>query len=196
MAGRKPPQLMMIILGEGGTGKTVIINEVTKLFALLGVSGMLAKTATSGVAATLISGTTLHNWAGLPMVIWHTEGWIEKPSKKTKEKREKNIKPTEYLVLDKASMATTEVIKATSGVTGFVKRDSSNPTEAFGGMNVILVGDFHQFPPPGCEDLALYNQKPPTKTATIGCAIFKQFKTVVILRKQRRVVDRGWMDIL
>ena len=92
MAGRKPPQLMMIILGEGGTGKTVIINEVTKLFASLSVSGMLAKTATSGVAVTLISGTTLHNWAGLPMVIWHTEGWIKKPSKKTKEKDRKSTR--------------------------------------------------------------------------------------------------------
>lgn len=196
LAGRKPPQLQMIIIGEGGTGKTVIINELTKLFASLGAGNMLAKTATSGVAATLISGTTLHNWAGLPMIIRRSEGWIEKASKKTKEKREKNIKPTTYLVLDEVSMCTTEVLEATSGVAGFMKRDDSNTTEAFGGINVILVGDFHQFPPPGRENLALYNRKPPTITAAVGCAIFEQFETVVILREQRRIEDASWMGIL
>lgn len=197
MAGRNPPQLKMITIGPGGTGKTVVINELTRMFASMGASDMLAKTATSGVAATLISGTTLHHWAGLPMIIRRTEGWIEKPSKKTKAKREKNITPTEYLVVDEASMATTEVFEATSAVAGFNKKDSrGNPTQPFGGINVILVGDFHQFPPPGREDLALFNRKPPTKTAVIGRAIFEQFETVVTLREQMRIQDARWMEIL
>ena len=69
LAGRKPPQLQMLIIGEGGTGKTVVINELTVMFVSMGASNILAKTATSGVTATLISGTTLHNWAVLPMII-------------------------------------------------------------------------------------------------------------------------------
>lgn len=196
LAGRNPPQLQMLILGQGGTGKTVVINEITKLFASLGASDMLAKTATSGVAATLIAGTTLHHWAGLPMIIRRKDGWIEKPSPKTKARREKNITPTRYLVVDEASMATTEVFEATSAVAGFNKKDVSDPTQAFGGINVILVGDFHQFPPPGREDLALFNRRPPTKTAAIGRAIFEQFETVVILKEQMRIRDARWMNIL
>ena len=70
LAGRKPPQLQMLIIGEGGTGKTVVINELTVMFESMGASNILAKTATSRVTATLISGTTLHNWAALPMIIW------------------------------------------------------------------------------------------------------------------------------
>ena len=119
-----------------------------------------------------ISGTTLHNWAALPMIIRRKDGWVERPSKKTKLRRERNITPTEYLVVDEVSMGTTEVFEVTSAVAGFIKKDSAEPTQAFGGINVILVGDFHQFPPPGCEDLALYNSKPRTKTAVIGQVIF------------------------
>ena len=196
LAGRKPPQLQMLIIGEGGTGKTVVINELTAMFASMGASNILAKTATSGVAATLISGTTLHNWAALPMIIRRKDGWVERPSKKTKLRRERNITPTEYLVVDEVSMGTTEVFEATSAVAGFIKKDSAEPTQAFGGINVILVGDFHQFPPPGREDLALYNSKPRTKTAVIGRAIFEQFETVVVLREQNRIRDVRWMEIL
>lgn len=64
----------MIVVVPGGMGKTVIISELTHLFTLLGATDMLSKTATSGVAATLISGTTLHYWAGLPMIIQQREG--------------------------------------------------------------------------------------------------------------------------
>lgn len=64
----------MIVVVPGGMGKTVIISELTHLFTLLGATDMLSKTATSGVAATLISGTTLYYWAGLPMIIQQREG--------------------------------------------------------------------------------------------------------------------------
>lgn len=174
----------MIVIGPEGTGKTVVINKITKMFALTGASDILAKTAMSGVATMFISGTTLHYWVGLPMILKRSEGWIERPSKKTKQRQEKNITPTEYLVIDEVSMATTEVMEAISAVAGFIKNNTTNPTQAFSRINVILVGDFHQFPPPGREDLALYNGKPPTNTAAIGHVIFKQFNTVVILKQQ------------
>ena len=74
LSGKNPLQLLMIVVIPGGMGKTVIINELTHLFTLLGATDMLSKTATSGVAATLISGTTLHYWAGLPMIIQQREG--------------------------------------------------------------------------------------------------------------------------
>ena len=73
----------------------------------MGTSEMLVKTATSGIASSLISRMTLHYWAGLPVIIWWTEGWIEEPSKKIKTRREQNITPTQYLVMDDVSMATT-----------------------------------------------------------------------------------------
>ena len=100
-----------------------------------------------------------------------------------KDRRVKNILPPKYLVLDEASMATTEVFGA-SGVAGFVKNDISDYIQAFGGINVILVGDLHQFPLSRHKDLALFKWKQPTTNAAIGHTIFEQFDTVVILKEQ------------
>ena len=75
LAGQKPPQLKMIVIGPRGTGKSVMINKITRMFANMGTSDMLVKTATSGIAASLISRMTLHYWAGLPVIIWWTGGY-------------------------------------------------------------------------------------------------------------------------
>ncbi|KAJ3884107.1 hypothetical protein GG344DRAFT_12160, partial [Lentinula edodes] len=67
ISGKTPEQLLMIIHGPGGTGKTVAVNAITKSFRALGMERALAKTATSGVAATLLNGHTVHSWASLPI---------------------------------------------------------------------------------------------------------------------------------
>lgn len=193
---KKPPQLLMTVIGPGGTGKTALINELTRLFDSMDARGILAKTATSGVAATLIAGTTLHFWGGLPMIAPKSDGWMETPSKIIKQRREKNVLLSEYVIIDEVSMATSELHAMASGVASHVKKDTADPTKCFGGLNVILLGDFHQFPPPGRPDLALYNNRPPNQNATIGRAIYLQFETVVVLREQMRIRDRVWMEIL
>lgn len=193
---RKPPQLLMTVIGPGGTGKTALINEITRLFESMNARRMLAKTATSGVAATLIGGTTLHFWGALPMISPKSDGWMETSNKSIKERRLANILPTDYLIIDEASMATSELVTFASGMASYIKQDSGNSARAFGGINVILFGDFHQFPPPGKQELALYNSRPPNQTATVGRAIYLQFDTVVILREQMRIKDKQWMEIL
>jgi len=58
--------LLMILEGEAGTGKSQLLSIITQTFEHLGAAHLLARTATSGVAACLIGGSTLHSWAGLP----------------------------------------------------------------------------------------------------------------------------------
>ncbi|PBK58624.1 hypothetical protein ARMSODRAFT_854946, partial [Armillaria solidipes] len=60
LSGREPPPLRMILYGEGGTGKSRVIQTVTQAFASRGQTGLLLKAAYTGVAASLIDGKTLH----------------------------------------------------------------------------------------------------------------------------------------
>ncbi|KAG1845717.1 hypothetical protein DFJ58DRAFT_664189 [Suillus subalutaceus] len=60
LAGQNPPQLLMIIPGEGGVGKSKTIQTITENFVAHGAGGRLVKAAYTGIAASLIGGKTLH----------------------------------------------------------------------------------------------------------------------------------------
>ena len=62
---RGTPQLCQFIGGEGGTGKSRIIEAVVELFASKGVSHRLLVTATLGTAAAKINGVTIHSACNL-----------------------------------------------------------------------------------------------------------------------------------
>jgi len=66
-------------------------------------------------------------------------------------------------------------------------------------VNVILCGDFHQFPPVvGGKRAALWYplSSQDNEVANIGKQIYDQFRTVVILKDQVRVTDPIWHDFL
>ncbi|KZT08384.1 uncharacterized protein LAESUDRAFT_605749, partial [Laetiporus sulphureus 93-53] len=60
LAGHKPPQLLMLIHGEGGTGKSRVIQTVTEHFKHQSAEDSLAKAAYTGIAASVIDGKTTH----------------------------------------------------------------------------------------------------------------------------------------
>ena len=70
----------------------------------------------------------------------------------------------------------------------------------FGGLNVIGIGDFHQFPPVvTCQSAPLYwpvDSRRGTEEEILGRNIFEQFTTVVQLKKQMRVRGPKWHDLL
>jgi len=72
--------------------------------------------------------------------------------------------------------------------------------ESFGGINIILCGDFHQFPPVATSPTeALYFPINPAKDSAesqLGRAIYLEFTTVVILKEQMHVTDPVWRNFL
>ncbi|KAI6002523.1 hypothetical protein EDC04DRAFT_2972437 [Pisolithus marmoratus] len=60
LGGQKPPPLQMLIHGEGGTGKSKVIQMITKYFISKGMRHTLLKAAYTGVAASLIDGKMTH----------------------------------------------------------------------------------------------------------------------------------------
>ncbi|KAI0054549.1 hypothetical protein BV25DRAFT_1781238, partial [Artomyces pyxidatus] len=58
--GKDIPPLRLLIHGEGGTGKSKVIQTVTEYFAQRRAQHKLLKAAYTGVAASLIDGKTTH----------------------------------------------------------------------------------------------------------------------------------------
>lgn len=190
----------MLVLGQGGTGKSTLIKAITETFRFYGKEDILAKCATTGIAATDIGAATLHSWAGLNHNIPKTDDWKTKASSANKAKRQKNISGKEFLILDEVSMEDKETEACVSEIVGEIRGmdGKGKPQEPFGSMHVIKFGDFHQFPPVGNPTGALYVDRPDkdSQRAILGREIFLQFDKVVILEKQNRVTDITWNNIL
>ncbi len=62
---RKPEQLLLLVLGAGGTGKTVLINAISETYKYHAKKPNLDLTASSGVASMLFGGSTTYSWAGI-----------------------------------------------------------------------------------------------------------------------------------
>ena len=194
LANRNPPQLLMIMMGEGGAGKSKVIQTTTDLFEHLQVSNILAKGAYTGIAASFIGGSTLHCLAMIPM-----NG--KSPSMKTLKKLAAFWSEKQYFIIDEMSMLSKTLLSKLSKIIARAK--SSEPATndlPFGGINVILAGDFHQFPPVVTKNNApLYypsNVEKDNLEDLHGRDIYEQFNTVVCLRQQIRVHDPVWTDLL
>ena len=199
VGGRVPKQLLMLVMGQGGTGKSTMLNAITETFGHLHSSHLLKKTALLGVAASLIGGTMLHWFAGLPaQKIPQLDIWPDNSSKMIKNRRIHNLQPIEYLAIDESGMCTLDLVTLLSQVAGKVRVDSGavDSTAPFGGLNIILMGDFHQFPPVANVNAALYCAPPNRNTAIVGKAIYLQFETVVNLIQQWRIDDDVWTALL
>jgi hypothetical protein len=202
MDGKNPPQLLMQIHGQAGTGKTTLVQAITDLFKSTGNGHRLAKTALSGVAASQIGGSTLHSWATIPggKGLPRSDSWINRPSADTAHRRYANMHDKWVLLVDETSMMTLDFLWLVSQVvTAFRAGDGLSPsivTLPFAGLTVILIGDFHQFPPIGSVHRALFSQNPSSLRCQLGKNIYEQFTTVVTLQQQMRVVDTTWNDIL
>ena len=201
LSGASPPPLHMILHGEGGTGKSKVIQTITQAFAQRGVSSMLLKSAYTGVAASLIDGKTTH-----------TIGMISRNgrplSSATKAKLQAFWKHCVYLIIDEYSMISKSFLAKLSQNIGIGKARGAveNPDKnhvgdslAFGGINVILCGDLHQFPPvAGAKRDPLYFSLQDTDSNDLktGRMMYEEFTTVVVLREQVRVTDIEWRNFL
>jgi hypothetical protein len=145
LAGNKPLPLRMIILGEGSTGKSKVIQMVIEYFVQKGAKDLLLKAAYTGVAASLIDGKTTHvigliSTSGRPM------------SDETKAKLQQFWRYFVYLIIDEISMISETFLATLSCHIGIGKAGTGAAanSDSFGGINVIFCGDFHQFPPVAC----------------------------------------------
>ena len=200
---RNPSALALFLLARAQrpadslTGKSMLIGAITETFKALGTEGRLAKCATSGVAAVIIGGQTLHSWAGIPIAKPRKENWVDAGSPAIQRRRKQNICGKQFLICDEVSMCTKQLKFRGSEIVTRVREAEGVGTasECFGGMDVINFGNFHQFPPVGNPSAALYCDRGETDDAH-GLQGFMEYDKVVILREQMRITDDVWTGIL
>lgn len=129
----------VFLTGAPGAGKTHTLNEFVRRYSRAGKN--VAVTASTGIAATHIGGTTIHSWSGLGIKDFLTEYDLERL--KSSGKLIKRYNAADVLVIDEVSMLHGQRLNMVNQVAKLLRK-SDKP---FGGLQVILVGDLFQLPP-------------------------------------------------
>lgn len=130
----------LFITGSGGCGKTVWIKNLIHESK----GQIITYTSTTGISALHLGGKTIHSWSGIGLFDEsksfesYYESIIKKPIKRTAWKN------THILVIDEISMMPPEMLDCLDYIGRKIRNRDSEP---FGGIQVILVGDFYQLPP-------------------------------------------------
>lgn len=131
----------VFLTGEPGSGKTHTIRTYMSYLREYGIEP--AVTASTGIAATHLHGMTIHAWSGLG--VKNTLNAYDLDAIATKEYLVRRIKATKVLIIDEISMLSAQTLS----MVDVICRTIRGVPEPFGGLQVILVGDFFQLPPIG-----------------------------------------------
>ena len=127
----------VVLTGAAGSGKTTLLQDFIVHSRKNGK--VVAVTATTGLAATHLSGTTIHSWSGIGINDTLSQHMLQKLPKS----RLDTILKTDILIIDEISMLHDFRLDMIDEVLRYARR-SERP---FGGIQVILSGDFFQLPP-------------------------------------------------
>lgn len=127
----------VLLTGPAGSGKTYVLNQFVKHAREQGKS--VAITATTGLAATHLNGNTIHSWSGIGVHDELPKGLLKGMSKQ----RLSALTKADVLIIDEISMLHDYRLDMIDQIL----RSARATDEPFGGLQVILCGDFFQLPP-------------------------------------------------
>ena len=130
----------------------------------------IAITSTTGISAIMIGGSTLHSYCGIGLGSGTTEELLESVYKNSKAKR--RINEVDVLVIDEVSMLSPELFDKIESIFTTVRlagrnrsflKDKNLEIKAppFGGIQLILSGDFLQLPVVGNDKFCFQSEKWP-----------------------------------
>ncbi|KAK4074905.1 hypothetical protein Purlil1_12836 [Purpureocillium lilacinum] len=206
-------QLLQFVGGEGGTGKSRVIEALVQLFASKGLSNRLLITATSGAAAARVNGITIHSACGFskdPMggtnaardvdgvrLPRQVERFVHGQSRM--DWQEKDV-----LVIDEVSMLGARTLFAVNEQLCRLRASQ----QEFGGIPVVLFcGDFHQFRPVQERSILLPSvavswdvdnsfKAEQRHQHDKAHALWKKFTSVIILEEQMRAAGDPMLQTL
>ena len=133
----------LFITGSAGSGKSFLIRKCIEECRSIYQQKHISITSTTGISSLNINGITIHSWAGITPHTDFTDvdGFVE--NIKGNNKKYNNWKFTKMLIIDEISMLSVVMFNFLHKVAMKLRRNS----EPFGGIQVIVVGDFYQLPP-------------------------------------------------
>ncbi len=129
----------IFLTGPAGCGKTFLLNKYISFLKKNSIR--VGVTASTGIAATHINGRTIHSWSGIGI----SEEIDDKQIKRLKAKKDlrERVACCDVLVIDEISMLNASRLDLVDHVCKAIRKD----LRPFGGMQVVLCGDFFQLPP-------------------------------------------------
>jgi ATP-dependent DNA helicase PIF1 len=169
----------VFVTGGAGSGKSYLIRHFMngydkKTFPIL---------ASTGAAAVLLGGRTFHSFFGLGIM----EGGPQETYHRMKDdpRLHRRLNQVDGVIIDEISMIPSSALEVAENLTRHA-RQSSLP---WGGLRVIVVGDFAQLPP-----VTRHGQK---REWAFQSLIWEQSGfQVVELQKNQRTYDLAFLDVL
>lgn len=182
----------VFLTGGGGVGKSYLLSTIYTEFPgrkqrlqQLRQPPRIQLCALTGCAALLLGNKakTLHSWAGIGLGKGTVGELSVKIRRNTKSMR--NWLLTDMLIIDEVSMMTAELLDKLNELGKKLRRS----TKPFGGIQVLLVGDFYQLPPVnrGDEPIQFAFESAAWKEAAFTCV------ELTIIQRQK---DEGFQRIL
>ena len=132
----------LFLTGPGGSGKSLIVKMFMKVYQY---SRNIAITSTTGTSALLIGGTTLHSYTGIGLGQGSVDAITTKIFKYAWLRKRWN--ELETLIIDEVSMLSPELFDKLEEIARIVRHDE----RPFGGIQLVLSGDFLQLPTVGSD---------------------------------------------
>lgn len=170
----------VFLTGEPGAGKTYTINQFTSWLDEEGIP--YAVTASTGIAASHIDGSTIHSWSGIGIMKNLDEADIN--GIRFSKFHYNRIKPIRLLILDEVSMLDATFIDDLDKVLKAVHKSAA----PFGGIQIVMVGDFFQLPP--------VTRGGETRFAFESAAWINANLKICYLTEQHRQADPVFTDLL
>jgi hypothetical protein len=169
--------MLKFLSGEGGFGKTYLINILNSMMTMNGLN--VNKLATTGFATTLIEGRTSHSFFSINHLLrctlpydfskWHI------------------IKQTDVIIIDECSFMSDEIIFLIDKVLRRMYYDDKNKKiiqKKFGAKTIILCGDLLQL-----EAVSTFNRP-------ITFLFRENFKPFILQTNMRAIEDKSFSKFL
>lgn len=183
-------QLILFLGGSGGTGKTRVIQALVDFARRWNASSSLITSASSGIAAMLIGGCTIHSALGIQRTLHPPDPTVKQIAKWT---------TIGLLLVDEFSMIRAGLFDL---IDSRLRQLKTRFNKLFGGLHLVFCGDFYQLPPVGTTVFRLPtftdNQHNPNALASLrGQQLWNTcLSDVILLSKNLRQSEPAWAESL